>query len=379
MGSYKGHPCSKVVFMKSCLIGLFLLCSAAGFRVDTKTNEPIIGIKIYDYKGDFEQLFDTFKDLGINTVFASESLAGNLEFRTQAKANRTSVFVIAPIFYDPEALKADPDLNAITRTGERAKEDWVEFVCPSREAFRKQKVEAVRQTIAKVQPDGVSLDFIRSFVFWEMVHPERTYASLPNACFCQYCLAKFSSDTGIVLPKEALAAPQNSSAWIEAHQMEEWSQWKSGLITSMVEQLAMVAKQARPGILINVHAVPWRKNDFDGAIKKVAGQDFAAISRFANYISPMCYASMLHRDAAWIHSVVEDIASDSSAPVLPSIQVSPAYPDDLPIRDIDFEEAVKAAIAPPSRGVVFWSWDHLSKEPAKMTVLKRKFGSSANK
>jgi hypothetical protein len=365
--------------MKAYLIALLLLSSAPGFPVDTKTNDPIIGIKIYDYKGNFERLFETFTEHGINTVFASESLAGNSVFRKQAKTHRISVFIIAPIFYNPEALKADPDLYAITRTGQRAKEDWVEFVCPSREAYRKQKVEAVRQAISKLQPDGVSLDFIRFFVFWEMVHPDRTYASLPNTCFCQYCLTKFSSDTGIVLPKETGATPQNAAAWIEANQLERWSKWKSGQITSMLEELVLAAKQARPGILINVHAVPWRKNDFDGAIKKVAGQDFAAMSRSTNYLSPMCYASMLHRDASWIHSVVEDIASDSTAPVLPSIQVSPAYPDDLAISAADFEEAVKAAVAPPSRGVVFWSWDHLSKEPAKMTVLKRMFGSSANK
>jgi hypothetical protein len=162
---------SKVVFMKAYLIVLFLLCSAAGFGVDPKANQPIIGIKIYDYKGDFKQLFDTFTDLGINTVFASESLSSNSVFRAQAKSHRMRVFVIEPIFYDPEALKANPDLYAITRTGERAKEDWVEFVCPSRGAYRKQKVETVRQAIAKLQPDGVSLDFIRFFVFWEMIRP----------------------------------------------------------------------------------------------------------------------------------------------------------------------------------------------------------------
>jgi hypothetical protein len=308
--------------MKVRVAIFFLLCLAITtyiFSVNPEQNAPIIGIKIYDHKGGFQQLFDVFTELGINTIFASETLVSNSTFREQAKAHRMKVFLIQPIFYDPLELKADPDLYAITRTGEKAKEDWVEFVCPSRDRYRKRKIEALRQTVAKLQPDGVSLDFIRFFVFWEMVRPDRTYASLPNTCFCQICLTKFSTDIGIVLPKEVRANPQQASVWIEANQLERWTEWKSQLITSMAEELVRAAKDAKPGILINVHAVPWRKKDFDGAIKKVAGQDFAALSKFTNYLSPMCYASMLHRDASWIHSVVEDIAQAASTCVLPSI------------------------------------------------------------
>jgi uncharacterized lipoprotein YddW (UPF0748 family) len=229
--------------------------------------------------------------------------------------------------------------------------------------------------VAKIQPDGVSLDFIRFFVFWEMVLGDRTYESLPNTCFCKSCLTRFTSDTRIMIPKEALTRPQVAFTWIEANQSDRWTQWKCDLITSMVKELMEAAKQARPGILINVHAVPWRKNDFNGAIKKVVGQDFGALSRFTDFLSPMCYASMLHRNASWIHSVVEDIASDSKCPVLPSIQVSAAYPDDSAISPAKFEETVQAAVARPSGGVVFWSWDHLSKDAAKMAVLKRMFGT----
>jgi hypothetical protein len=246
----------------------------------------------------------------------------------------------------------------------------VEFVCPSRDGYRKQKIEKVRQAVAKLRPDGLSIDFIRYFVFWEMVRPERTYASLPNTCFCKSCLTKFSSDTKIMLPADAASSPQKAADWIETNQQQQWTEWKSNLITSMAADLVSAAKKEQPAILINVHAVPWRKNDYDGAIKKVAGQDFAALSRFANYLSPMCYASMLHRDSAWIHSVVEDIASNSSA-VLPSIQVSAAYPDDVPVNAAEFEKALEASLAPPSKGVVFWNWDHLSKDPAKMAVVKR--------
>jgi hypothetical protein len=355
----------------------FLIIGIAGFIsnafADIKDNKQIIGIKIYDHSGDFKPLFNTFADLGINTVFASEKLVSNPVFRLEAKSHQIQLFVIEPIFFNPEALKADPNLFAITRTGEQAKEDWVEFVCPSRDQYRKQKIEAVSIFVKKFQPDGLSIDFIRFFVFWEMVLPDRTYESLPNTCFCPTCLSKFSAETGIVIPEKMKTTPKEAFGWIESNELQRWTKWKTDMITSMVEELVSAAKKGKPDILINLHVLPWRRNDYNGAIKKVAGQDFVALSRFTNYLSPMCYASMLHRDAPWIHSVVEDIGSSRTARILPSIQVAPAYPDDFPISSSNFEEAIKAAITPPSSGVVFWSWDHLSKDPEKMKVVKKLF------
>jgi len=73
----------------------------------------------------------------------------------------------------------------------------------------------------------------------------------------------------------------------------------------------------------------------------------------------------------WIRSAVKEIMEVSSCPVLPSIQVRPDYPDDLAMSTADFKAAVEAALAPHSRGVVFWSWEHLAKEPEKLAVLER--------
>jgi hypothetical protein len=333
-------------------------------------DEPIIGIKIYDHKGDMRTLVESFAGLGINAVFASETLCANTDFRQQARERKMKVFMIEPTFFDPEALKADPDLYAITSKGERAKEDWVEFVCPTREAFRKRRVAALREAVTRLQPDGVSLDFLRYFVYWEMVHPDRKPETLPDTCYCPYCLARFSADTGITLPPDIKDAPQ-AAEWISRNQQERWIRWKTDVITSMARELAAAARQAKPGILVNLHALPWRRDDFGGAIRRVAGQDFRALSRLADFVSPMCYTLMLHRDASWIHSVVQDIRNTSSSPVLPSIQVRPEYPGDDAMSTADFEAAVNAALALPSRGVIFWSWDHLVQEPDKMAVLKK--------
>ncbi len=72
-------------------------------------------------------------------------------------------------------------------------------------------------------------------------------------------------------------------------------------------------------------AVPWRRDDYAGAIRTVAGQDFAALSMLADYLSPMCYSFMLRRPPEWIHSVVEELGASSTAKIVPSNQVREYY------------------------------------------------------
>jgi hypothetical protein len=76
--------CTKICLILFC----FVLSISSAFGLDQK---PIIGVKIYDYPGDFKQLFNAFADLGINTVFASEALVSNSGFRSQAKAHAMPV------------------------------------------------------------------------------------------------------------------------------------------------------------------------------------------------------------------------------------------------------------------------------------------------
>ena len=282
----------------------------------------VIGVKIYEAKGDLDRLFAGFDDLGINTLFVSEALAADARFRALARRRHMPVFVIFPVFYDPEALKEDPRLYAITRTDERAQDDWVSFVCPTRGEFRRRKIEALKRMVGTLQPDGVSLDFIRFFVYWEMIHPDRSRASITNTCFCPSCLASFSAATGIALPS-SVTTQQQAAAWIEGTHLDRWAEWKCQVISSMVEELARAARAARPGVLVNLHAVPWRRTDYDGAIRSVAGQDFTALSRFTDYLSPMCYTLMLRRQPAWVAAVVKEMSAVSSCQILPSIQVRP--------------------------------------------------------
>jgi hypothetical protein len=333
-----------------------------------QNSNEIIGVKIYDYDGDYSALAGKWKDMGINTSFVSSAMAANDTFRMALKKNNIRVFIIFPVFQNPEILKQDSNLYAITSKGTIAKDDWVEFVCPSRESYRNSKIEELSDLIRKLNPDGVSIDFIRQFVFWEMIYPDREPGSIDKACFCDSCLAKFSRQQSITIPDTCQTTRQKAD-WVITNYLKSWDIFRCDLITSMVKELAEKARQINPDLKINIHAVPWREEDFGGANITVAAQDLQKISTYADYISPMCYSQMLKHDADWIGNVVVDMDKRAPGIVLPSIQVYQYYIDQ-PFTADDFKQCVKEALKPPSRGVVFFSWPLFEKDSARMEVVR---------
>jgi hypothetical protein len=330
---------------------------------------PVVGVKIYEAPPPYDGLFREWRDLGVTTVFASEALARTREFRDRAAVDGLAVFVIFPVFQAPEVLKDEPGLAAITAAGTPAREEWVEFVCPSREDYLRRKIAQVKSIVADCHPYAVSLDFIRYFVFWEKVAPDRAPETLPQTCFCPVCLAGFEKEMGVALPAE-LATTAEKAAWVLDRHAAEWTEWKCRTIARAVERLARAARDADPAVKVNLHAVPWRHDDFGGAILSIAGQDVARLAPFVDLISPMCYHHMVRRHPAWVHEVVADIAARSGAKVLASTQVSEAYVT-KPLPPAEFRAAAAEALKPPSIGIVLWSWDALTKAPEKRALLKR--------
>jgi hypothetical protein len=137
----------------------------------------------------------------------------------------------------------------------------------------------------------------------------------------------------------------------------------------MIKTISDEAKKINPDIVINVHAVPWRQDDFGGAVKIVAGQDISQISPHTDFLSPMTYAHMVKRSPSWVNSVVKDMDKVAECRILPSIQVKEAYLSDV-LSVSEFRETLKEALKPPSNGVIFWSWEALEKDFPKKGLIR---------
>jgi len=364
------HTSIAALLGSAILVPLLVLAPACG-RGDrgAAAARPVVGVKIYEASPPFDGLFRQWRDLGVNTLFVSEALLRDVGFRALAKSEGVALFLIFPVFQSPEAIKEDPGLAAITSAGSPARDEWVEFVCPAREDYLRRKVDQLKRLVADGDPYAVSLDFIRYFVFWEKVAPDRAPDSLPQTCFCPVCLAGFTKEMDVTLPAE-LVTTAEKAGWILTTHAAEWTEWKCRTIARAVERLAQAAREVKPSVKVNLHAVPWRHDDFGGAVRSVAGQDLARLAPYVDLISPMCYHHMVRRNPAWVHDVVLDISSRTGAAVLASTQVSEAYIEE-PLSPGEFRAAAAEALKPPSIGDVLWSWDALSKSPEKKALLKR--------
>lgn len=345
----------------------FIVFVAFSFFSCKEASEKIVGIKIYDYAGDYEKLASEWEDMGINTAFVSTTLAADTNFRRALKNRDISVFIIFPVFFNPEMLRTDSTLYAITNTGAKASEEWVEFVCPSRKLYRKGIKDQLSELVSTLEPDGVSIDFIRQFVYWEKVYPDRDFNTIEKACYCDSCIAGFAVNEGVNIPTSLSSTPEKAD-WIDRNFHSEWDTYRCDLITGMIKDLSEEAHRQKSNILINVHIVPWRSSDFGNGGITIAGQDPGAIEPYSDYLSPMCYSQMLDRDAEWISDVVADMDTKAKGKVIPSIQVFPYYID-RQFTASDFRSCMEEALKPPSCGVIFFSWPLFGKDSSRMQVV----------
>lgn len=328
----------------------------------------IIGVKIYNHEGNFQTLINEWKSIGINTAFVSKDLLANKDFRSKTEKNEINTFVILPIFFD-EHLDEHPEFYAIKSDGKKAIDEWVKFACPSNQEYRKNKINSIIKIVEEDSPDGISIDFIRHFVFWEKVYSDTQVSELPNTCFCNSCINVFCEKNNINIPKTFIGT-HDISSWILGNHSSKWRAWKCDLITKMIEEIVKEVKKVKPDVLVNVHIVPWKTSDFNNGIRNIAGQDLKTISLLTDYLSPMTYSHMVKQNAHWVHDLVENIFDQTNGNILPSIQVKEAYLDDT-ISSREFEDNLKSAITSPSSGVVFWSWEHLEQDPWKKDIIKR--------
>jgi hypothetical protein len=317
---------------------------------------------------------------GVTTVFCradnlfTDAAAGrNLrEFRKLLAGAGIKFYLTAPVFCDPEATRKDPGLLGMGHLGNPSKApgvEWNSFVCPARPEYRKQRMAGIVDQVRELRPDGLSLDFIRYFVYWETVRPDQTGASIEKFCFCDYCLGLMSTELGLRFPADAVTR-QAKAAWVLASHREEWTAWKCEKITSMVRETAAAAHRIIPELRISLHGIPWMEQEYDGGRRVIAGQDLKKLTAYVDVFGPMCYFQMLQRPPEWVHDVAVDYFRQTGKPPLPSVQASRSNRNEGAAADA-FRRHLLAGLESPSSGINLFSWDQLSRDSEKLDILRR--------
>lgn len=283
----------------------------------------MIGLKIYNSPKDHNLFFEKIKQLGVDSIFVGDHAAADGIFQQKMKDYGIKIYYIFQTFYNPEYLKAHPDSYAITENGNIAKDEWVEFVCPTDPDYQKELIKRLESIINTYNPDAISLDFIRQFVFWEKVYNGES-DKLVNSCKCSRCKNDIRS--------------------------------QSDIITDVVKKLSKKSRELKKNIIVDLHAVPWMQNEYNNAGINIAGQDLNAISEYVDFITPMCYSHMLKKSPSWINDVVKDHTFQSGIDIIPAIQSHECYLPN-PVTEEEYKSILVNALKKPSKGIIIWSWE----------------------
>ena len=303
----------------------------------------MLGVKLYDPLFCDGKNLDLLQEVGVNTVYLGRN-ALVPAFVDNLKKRGMFCNIVEPVFLLDEN---DPHQLAVLKDGKPAHDDWVRFACPSDSQRLDQVRERILADIDAFDPNGVSLDFMRFFQFWEMTDPSAKSEDLPESCFCDRCREKMSAFASV-------------------------SDWRQSVITDTARFLSSDIKVRKPGIKVGIHCVPWKLDMFDGSIRTKIGQNFTELSKIGDYLTPMIYHHMMHLEPSYVRSFMQDMARQDCRHIVPSVQVIQAYREEkMGIRE--FEEALDLALESPSEGAVLYKWEDLVADPERMEIVRSRF------
>ena len=338
------------------IIGLCVVISAHG--VDAA--EPIVGVKLTRLKRAPEAVVDDLADARINTVFARRRVVSTDGFIAACRERGITVYAIFGTLVDAAAIRDEPGLSQINALGQpmTARRKNYRLVCPNSAEYRQRKIKTITDFMARHEIDGLSLDFIRYGVEWEMVKPDESPGLDQHFCFCPRCLTVFGREHDLPFGEGTKAIAQH----ILQNHRKAWTQFKSDSITDLVAQIKTAARKIDPQVQIAIHALPWTSADYDDGPRRLGGQDFGALTEYVDLFSPMCYHHMLYREPKSIRDQVRYMKR-LGCRVAPCVQAALIFREDGPYTPAMFEQAVEVALAEPSDGINLYIWRYLDQRP----------------
>lgn len=305
-------------------------------------------------------------DVGANAVYVPHHSLDKIPLDALRRQG-IRVYVDRTIFAGADLRQQYPDSAPIDAEGNVFdREGWYVPACPNHPQIRRAHLEAISRLLDQrgTEIDGLWLDFIRYPVRWEGDQPR-----LPQTCFCKHCLNLFhNADRTAYSAEETRTQAQT----ILHERRDEWVDWKCERIADFVQAVRAEIGARDLSIPLGIFSLPWRRADFDGAIRTVAGQDLQRLAASVDTFSPMVYHALCARPASWVRDVIDEVRAWTARPVLPIVQ-SIGRPDPLPAPELD--AALAAAMDTPATGVMIFTLDPVREDSDKRAVVRERFGA----
>ncbi len=308
-------------------------------------------------------------DLGVNAVFV-HSGAIQAEMMQRARAEGLKVYAEFATLNGKGYVDKHPEAHAIDETGQRVQAaTWFMGVCPTEPGFRQYRFDQLRELLTNYDLDGVWMDYVHWHAQFEEPEP-----ILPETCFCDHCLNRFSEAINTEIPGEGIP---EKAAWILANQDKAWRDWRCRVILEWAVEMKAILRELRPQALLGLYHCPWDDAEFDGARRRILGLDYDLLRGTIDVFSPMVYHGRMGREPEWVEKNITwfcqrlGIRKDEYPKVWTIVQ---AYDDPAPITPQAFETVLRGGLAAQASGVMMFTTYAVAGDSIKTEVMRRVYG-----
>jgi len=326
----------------------------------------IRSMMVFDTSIDAGTFARSCKEWGVDTPSIHPGFLEDDQMVRALDAQGLRSWLNLPVFCAPKYLERHPDAYAITSLGRRAAQDWLHFVCPSRDDYLDSAIVGLRRHLARLSPEVVSLDFIRHFVFWERVALDGLSAGIEDGCYCPVCLSRFEHECGETIDRK------DPAAHLRRQLLQPWANWKCRRILDVAERMFAEIRTLAPSVALAVQTLPWRESDLDGAIRTRAGQDVPALARLAAIVAPMAFTQMLGQTTRWKEQLLAHVRASTGKPVCSYVQAGALSPDSA-ITPEQFDSELALARDSEPAAIMVFGYEQLAAIPEKAAILQKHF------
>lgn len=256
-------------------------------------------------------------------------------------------------------------------------------VCPTHPAYRRNRMDAFRATLADFAIDGIWLDYHHSHASWERATPE-----LPDTCFCARCLARFQQETGVRLPEGP--TPAQAERLLGALR-PRWTAWRCALFTDWVREFRQIRDATRPAALLGTFHCPWNDTEHNGALRHKLAVDLRAQHPHIDVFSTMPYharfghaddVEWIARQTNWLGRFLNISGREPGGAVArgpkriwPIVQLGDWGEPPVPLAQV--VPTLAAGTRLPATGVTVFNWGALKAQTEKVDALAAFYRAAA--
>lgn len=349
------------------LIALSALVACTSPSPEEESESKTVEIRgVYGHPGPLWDKGYQLPDLGVNSVFVH---GGSIDSPMVARARAEGVQVYAEFatLNGKGYVEEHPEAWAVNEKGEQVEAaSWFMGVCPTEPGFRQYRFDQLRTLLTKHALDGVWMDYVHWHAQFEEPEP-----ILPETCFNESCLRRFSADTGVDIPEGSTA---EKAQWILNNEEQAWRDWRCRIIREWAVEMRKIVKEIRPDALLGLYHCPWSDEEFDGARRRILGLDYDLLKEPIDVFSPMVYHERMGRAPGWVQGNIEwfcarlDASGGSYPKVWPIVQ---AYNGSGTVSATEFETVLRGGLAGCSTGAMMFTTRAVAEEEEKVEVMRR--------